>query len=120
MRKAVGYCRTETKEELLFLNQLYAVLRLYINFFQPVTTLIFKERIKSKVKKQYDTPKTPFLRVIDSPLVDETIKQSLRHQYDELNPCKLKRQMVQIQNQLIDLVAFQNDSLSSPKELNLV
>ena len=120
MRKAIGYCRYETKEELLLLNQLYAVLRLYTNFFQPVTKLIFKERIKSKVKKHYDTPKTPFLRVIDSPSVDKTIKQSLHHQYDELNPAELKRQIAQIQNQLIDIVALKNDSLSSPKEVNLV
>lgn len=120
VRKAVGYCRYETEEELLLLNQLYAVLRLYTNFFQPVTKLIFKERIKSKVKKQYDTPKTPFLRVIDSPSVDKTIKQSLHNLYDELNPAALKRQIVTIQNQLIDLAAFKNDSIPFPKEVNLV
>jgi len=120
VRKAIGYCRYETKEELLLLNELYSVLRLYANFFQPVTTLIFKERIKSKVKKQYDTPKTPFLRVIDSPSIDKTIKQSLHHQYDELNPAELKRQMVQIQNQLVDFVSLKNDSILSPKEVNLV
>jgi hypothetical protein len=120
VRKAIGYCRYETKEELLLLNELYSVLRLYTNFFQPVTKLIFKERIKSKVKKHYDTPKTPFLRVIDSPSVDETIKQSLHHQYDELNPAELKRQMVQIQNQFVDLVSLKNDSILSPKEVNLV
>lgn len=48
MRKAVGSCRYETKEEPLLLNQLSAVLRLYTNFFQTVTKLIFKERIKSE------------------------------------------------------------------------
>lgn len=120
VRKTVGYCRYETEDELLLLNQLYSLLRLYTNFFQPVTKLVFKERVNSKVKKQYDTPKTPFLRVIDSPSVDKTIKQSLHNQYDELNPAALKRQIVTIQNQLIDLVAFKNDSIPFPKEVNLV
>jgi hypothetical protein len=36
VRKAVGYT-SETEEGLLLLNQLYTVLRLYTNFFQPVT-----------------------------------------------------------------------------------
>ena len=39
VRKAVGYPRYETEEELLFLNQLYAVLHWYTNFFQSVIKL---------------------------------------------------------------------------------
>jgi hypothetical protein len=54
VRKTVGYCRYETEDELLLLNQLYSLLRLYTNFFQPVTKLVFKERVNSKVKKHYD------------------------------------------------------------------
>lgn len=51
VRKTVGYLRYETEDELLLLNQLYSLLRLYTNFFQPVTKLVFKERVNSKVKK---------------------------------------------------------------------
>ena len=91
VRKTVGYLRYETEEELSLLNQLYAFLRLYTNFFQPVTKLIFQERVKSKVKKQYDEPKTPLMRVLGSPSVDKTIKQSLQDQYDALNPAALKK-----------------------------
>jgi len=120
VRKTVGYLRYETEEELSLLNQLYAFLRLYTNFFQPVTKLISKERVKSKVKKQYDEPKTPLMRVLGSPLVDDSMKQSLQDQYEELNPAELKRQIVKIQNQLIEMVTFKNDSVSYPKEVNLV
>lgn len=72
-------------------------------FFQPVTKVIFQERIKSKARKHYDALKTPFSRVIDSPSVDTAIKQFLHHQYDALNPAEFKRQVVQIQNQLSGL-----------------
>ena len=35
MRRAVGYRRYDTPNELEALNELYSVLRLYTNFFQP-------------------------------------------------------------------------------------
>lgn len=120
VRKTVGYSRYETEGELLLLNQLFILLGLYTNFFQLLTRLIGKERLQSKIKKHYDIPKTPFLRVIASPRVDQITKQSLQNQYDTLNPAELKRQMVKIQNQLIDMVISKTRSLSAPEEVNLV
>jgi len=58
VRRAVGYARYDTEEELEVLNQLYESLRLYTNFFQPVMKLAEKERMGSKVKKKYDKAKT--------------------------------------------------------------
>jgi len=34
VRKAVGYRRHDTEEELMVLNELYDTLRLYTNFFE--------------------------------------------------------------------------------------
>ncbi|MBU4179908.1 MAG: ISNCY family transposase [Actinobacteria bacterium] len=59
VRTYVGYMRYDTDEELGILNELYSLLRLYLNFFQPQMKLIEKTRIGSKVKKKYDHPKTP-------------------------------------------------------------
>ena len=89
-------------------------------FFQPVTKLVSKERVKSKVKKQYDEPKTLLMRVLDSPSVDDSMKQSLQDQYEKLNPAELKRQIVKIQNQLIEMVSLKNDSVPHSKEVNVV
>ena len=47
VRHTVGYDRLET-EELALLRSIYADLRLYINFFQPVLKLMAKERIDGK------------------------------------------------------------------------
>ncbi|WP_369017616.1 transposase [Thermatribacter velox] len=120
VRKTVGYLRYETEDELLLLNQLYSLLRLYTNFFQPVTKLVFKERVNSKVKKHYDEAKTPLMRVLDASSIDDSIKQSLKDQYEELNPAELKRQIVKIQNQWIEMVTLKNDSIPHPEEVNLV
>lgn len=71
VRRAVGYLRYDTQEELLTLKELYRHLRLYTNFFQPTMKLIEKIRIGSKVIKKHDTAKTPYRRVLASPQVSE-------------------------------------------------
>lgn len=51
-RRAVGYLRYDTAEELNTLNELYRYLRLYVNFFQLVMKLKEKTRVGSTVKKR--------------------------------------------------------------------
>jgi len=46
------------------------------------------------VKKKYDTPKTPYQRVLESPFVSEQVKEELKRSYQTLNPVKLKRELV--------------------------
>ena len=106
VRKTVGYYRYDTEVELNLINQLYRILRLYTNFFQPSMKLIEKTRIGSKVKKKYDTPKTPYQRVLESPFVSEEVKEELKRLYETLNPAKLKRELVRIQNRLFQMVSW--------------
>ncbi len=103
VRRAVGYMRYDTEEELTILNQLYGHLRLYTNFFQPVMKLIEKTRIGSKVKKKYDKPQTPYKRVLESTHIPEENKKQLRRLYAKLNPAELKRQITKLQNRLLKL-----------------
>lgn len=103
VRKAVGYLRYDTEEELKTLNELHKWLRLYINLFQPVMKLTEKIRVGSKVKKRYDEPKTPYQRVIESPLVRGEGREKLKEQYDTLNPVELKRNITKLQNRLLKL-----------------
>lgn len=92
VKKFVGYLRYDTAEELLVLNDLYRnELRLFKNFFQPVIKLVAKERIKGKIKRKYDVPKTPYQRVMESQETSQDIKTSLRSLYESLNPAALKR-----------------------------
>ncbi len=106
VRKTVGYYRYDTEWELKLLNELYSILRLYTNFFQPSMKLIEKVRVGSKVKKKYDTPKTPYQRVLESPFVPEDTKEMLKKEYEKLNPVKLKRALVRMQNKLLEMVRW--------------
>ncbi len=101
VRRAVGYARYEGDAPLRLLNELYAELRLYTNFFQPVMKLMRKERTGAKVKKTYDRPRTPYQRLLDSSALSKPAKQQLRRQYAGLNPAELKRHIVRLQKSLV-------------------
>jgi len=94
VKKFVGYLRYDTSDELGILNNLYRnELRLYKNFFQPVIKLVLKERVKGKIHRKYDKPRTPYHRIMESKEVSKETKQRLRDIYGSLNPARLKRQI---------------------------
>lgn len=106
VRRMVGYWRYDTHEELAALNELYAYLRLYTNFFQPVMKLRQKQRIGSKVIKRYDEAKTPYRRVLECGAGEGILaseKRRLKAEYDRMNPAELNRKIGELQNQLIDM-----------------
>ena len=106
VRRAVGYARYDTEEEVKLLNEIYGHLRLYTNFFQPVMKLIEKRRVGSRVTKKYDKPRTPYQRVLESPHVPEDRKEQLRNQYATLNPAALKRTITKLQQKLLHTVSL--------------
>lgn len=93
VRRTIGYRRYESPEALTLLQAIYADLRLYVNFFQPVQKLLTKQRQGSKVHKTYDQAKTPHQRVMAEPGVPIETKMRLQQQYLELNPAALKRRI---------------------------
>ena len=94
VRKTLGYLRYDTDKELNLINSLYEKeLRLYKNFFSPVMKLIKKERVAAKVKRKYDTPQTPYQRLIKSGQISEDEKKKLEALYLTLNPAELKRRI---------------------------
>ena len=103
VRRAVGYLRYDTEEELSILNELYVYLDYYTNYFQPVTKLESKTRVGSKVTKKYDEAKTPYRRVLESKYINDKIKAKLDKQYDILNPVELKRNISRLQDKLLKL-----------------
>ena len=101
VRRAVGYQRFDTEEQLGLLNELYEKLALYTNFFQPSMKLQSKERHGARVKKKYDAARTPYQRLLDSKYISEEIKKQLRERYRLLNPAQLKRQIEKLQQKLM-------------------
>jgi hypothetical protein len=105
VRQTVGYQRFDTAAELMVLQQLYATLRLYTNFFQPTMKLKSKERFGSRVKKSYHVPQTPYQRVLASAEVTLADKKRLQRQYRQLNPAALKRELDKQRQELFRLAA---------------
>jgi len=101
VRRAVGYQRFDTDEQLRLLNELYEVLDLYNNFFQPSMKLKSKERQGARVTKKYHQARTPYQRLLDSDYVSDEIKEQLRARYRLLNPAQLKRQIEKLQQKLL-------------------
>ncbi|MGO2585700.1 MAG: integrase catalytic domain-containing protein [Brachybacterium tyrofermentans] len=104
VRKTVGYHRYDTADELELLRQIYEVLRLQTNFFSPSQKLISKTRHGAKVTKKYDTAKTPYQRVLASEQVPKKTKTALARQFRDTNPAQLRRDQLDLQDQLLDLV----------------
>lgn len=91
-RRFIGYRRIETDAQIVLLNELYAgPLRLYVNFFQPSMKLLKKERVGARYKRVYDTPQTPYRRIMGLESIDQRIKNELSALYTTLNPLKLKQ-----------------------------
>lgn len=91
VRKAVGYARYDTEQELLLLGQLYRALGLFTNFFVPVMKLKTKIRTGATVSKTYDTPKTPLQRVLEHSGTTTKTRLRLLRLKRTLNPAQLRR-----------------------------
>jgi len=93
VRRVVGYDRYESAQALAVLRTVYADLRLWVNFFQPVMKLQSKVRIGSKVRKKYDSAHTPYRRALASAKVAQDTKQQLTQVFLSLNPIELRQRL---------------------------
>ena len=108
VRQYLGYERFDKSEITPALNELYTTeWRLLLNFFIPSVKLIEKSRHGSKIIKQYDHPKTPFQRLLESPDINPEIKRQLQKLFDTADPFHLQEQIKIKIKHLFDLAASQ-------------
>jgi hypothetical protein len=93
VRRVIGRDRYSSKQSYETLNRIYYLLRLYINFFQPVMKLVSKTRHGARVHRVYDTAQTPYQRVLKSGVLTEASKAQLASTYAHLNPVRLLKQI---------------------------
>jgi hypothetical protein len=105
VRRAVGYGRYDSPEQLDLLETLYARLHFYVNFFLPVLKLEDKIRDGSRVKRIYDDPQTPYARALASDEVSEEDKAELREAYGHLDLLELRRRIDDLQLQLLETLS---------------
>ena len=91
VRQWLGYERLDHPGVVELLNDLYTTeWRLFHNFFCPSVKLVSKERIGSKTIKRHDSPKTPYQRIVESPLIEARVKKELSQKLEGLNPFVLR------------------------------
>lgn len=100
VRRLVGYERYATQEAYELLTQLYPQLSRYLNFFHPVRKIIGKSRQGARVTKHYDEARTPYQRLLDAGVLDDTTLESLEDEFLALDPVALKQDVERILEQL--------------------
>src|ERR1700704_5571321 len=85
------------------LADLYATVRLFVNFFQPSFKLAEKERAGAGVHKRYHKPATPYQRLMADPRTPEDVKRRLGQVYATLDPVRLLRDMRAAQLRLVEI-----------------
>ncbi len=105
VRRLVGYDRYQSKAAQQALEDLYQLVRLHVNFFQPTCKLLGSQRQGAKVRKQFDRAQTPYQRLLAAGALSPLQQEALASYYPYLNPAQLVRQIEQAQQALWKLAA---------------
>jgi hypothetical protein len=97
VRPLIGYARYEGHEAAAYLNRLYAIDRLCVNFFEPSMKLTDKVRTGARVKKVYDTPRTPWQRLQTHGLLMPEAQARIQQRFLALKPAKMRRDLYDLE-----------------------
>jgi hypothetical protein len=109
VRAYLGYDRLDTVEQTLLLNQLYDLMWLYYNFFQPVMRLAEKIVLPAvdgrgtRIKRRFDEARTPFDRLCATRKLDAHQRSHFQALRDQTNPRQLRQHIYALLDQLFAL-----------------
>lgn len=94
VRELFGYERYDREELTFVMNEIYKdYFNIMWNFFIPQQKCIKVERVGSRYRRYFDTPKTPFQRLIESSELSVFQKEKLKEKYKSLNPIELRKEL---------------------------
>ncbi len=106
VRHLLGYDRLDNRKLVKLINSLYTrQWSLLQNHFCPTLKLKEKKRINSKYYRKYETPQTPYQRLMLSPHISDDNKITLKNIHQTLDPFKLKRQIKILLKEIFKLVS---------------
>ena len=122
VRRLIGYDRYEGLGAWRALIQLYEILRLYVNFFQPSMKLIEKQRVGARVKKRYDRAQTPYQRIIASGYLTKRKRERIERFYRKLDPVILLKELERRQDYFWTFANGQREleGNDSPREMDAI
>jgi hypothetical protein len=108
VRTYLGYDRLDTVDQTLALNELYELMWLYHNFFQPVMRVAEKivlseDGQRTRIRRRYDQARTPFDRLCDTGGLSPEARAQLTALRQQTNPRHL---LAQIEAQLDHLFSL--------------
>ncbi len=94
VRYLLGHDRLDNPQLVDLINDLYAnQWSLLQNHFHPTLKLLQKKRINSRYYKKYETPQTPYQRLLTSSHIPIETKEALKYLHESLDPFALKEQI---------------------------
>lgn len=120
VRKHAFYWRYDTVEERTLLNELWRLVSLKLNFFTPTKKPIAHATTShGRRTRVYDTPRTPWLRVLETGKLTEAQADTVAARIQGVNPADLTRQINDIQLRLIDLSQAKTEALAATRGLDM-
>ena len=107
VRAYLGRESFTTQEQADLLNELYDLMRVYYNFFQPVLRQIersvhYNAQHAPVLRRKHDTARTPLKRLAEADVLDQKTRVWLRCTYVQTNPRRLRREIQQLLDALFD------------------
>ncbi len=119
VRRYAFYYRYDT-DELAVLNELWPLVGDRLNFFTPTKKPVDRGEDKAgRRKRVYDSPKTPFDRLVATGILSPAQQAELIAYRDRLNPLELARRITELQGRLIELAKDKTDRTREKLEPSL-
>lgn len=93
VRQLLGYKRIDNQEIVPQLREVMRNYSLLKNLFYPGRKLLSKVVIGSYAKKLFDSPKTPYQRILEHDAIDDNTKKKLTELKESINPVIFKKQI---------------------------
>lgn len=117
VRRYGFYYRYDTADELTVLNTLWPLVNDRLNYFTPTKKPIrWGEDKAGRRKRIYDTPATPFDRLLASGILSPAQQAEMTAYRDSLNPLDLARRIAELQDRLTELAKDKTDRMRETLE----
>ena len=100
VRAYTGYERLDSRRQCAALDNIYDLLWVYNNLFQPVLHLVGKEVVDGKLHRKWDQAQTPYQRLLSSGVLSPKQEVRLASLYTGTNPRQLRKAIYQAVEQL--------------------
>ena len=112
VRKYAFYYRYDTPEERAVLNRLWPLVNDRLNYLTPtIKPTGYTSSGDGRRRRLYDTPQTPFDRLLAAGVLSPAQQAELTAYRDSLNPAKVGREIADLQNRLLLLAKEKTEQL---------